>query len=177
MTAKSLSKTTTQEKALANTLNTMDQQIGLPSSAFIAIGSNAKNGKLDARLAQDPQGIKRTLSTETVTTDVHTLGGGLIILRDSYLPGMSCRANGHNTTCFSIDGGLWTGVQTTPGNSTITLNYVNPTTRLEELIGLIGLITLFLAWLALITFRIKPTITRKTNKTLANQIAMTESTV
>ena len=132
---------------------------------------------LSHTLITNPKGIKRTVTTETITTAVRTSRGGLLVLRNSYLPGMTCSVNGHNTTCFGVDGGLWTAVQTTAGNSTVTLNYVNPTTRLEELVGILGSITILLAWLTLAVKKLQSTRTRFTNKPETNQISMAESAI
>ena len=177
MTAHSLSIVASQEKTLADTLKSMNRTIGLGSTAFLAIGTNAKNSTFDTHLATNPKGIKRTVSTETITTAVRTSRGGVLILRDSYLPGMTCNDNGHNTTCFGIDGGIWTAVQTTAGNSTITLNYVNPTTRLEELVGILGSITILLAWITLAGKRIKTSRTRSIRKSTTSQKSMAKSAI
>jgi hypothetical protein len=177
MTAQSLSIATSQEKTLADTLTSMNKTNRLGSTAFLDIGTNAKRSTFDTHLATNPKGIKRTVTTETITTAVRTSRGGLLVLRNSYLPGMTCSVNGHNTTCFGVDGGLWTAVQTTAGNSTVTLNYVNPTTRLEELVGILGSITILLAWLTLAVKKLQSTRTRFTNKPETNQISMAESAI
>ena len=143
--AKKLLVSRSQSQALSNTLQLMDYTTGLPTAVSIVGLSNSH-----ATLATNPQGINREVSTEAVTARIHADSAGLIVMRNSYLPGMSCAANGRRTKCMSVDGGLWTAVYVPRGSSTVNLNYVGFSTRLEIVLTLIGIFGIGLAWLALL---------------------------
>ena len=103
--AKKLLVSRSQSQALGNTLHLIDYATGLPTTVSIVGLSNSH-----ATLATNPQGINREVSTEAVTARIHADSAGLIVMQNSYLPGMSCAANGQRTKCVSVDGGLWTAV-------------------------------------------------------------------
>lgn len=141
--------TGTSTEARNGTLHLMDHTTGLPSTAFVTGGA-----KVNTSLALDPRGLQRSVSTEQITTAVRTTSSGVVILRNSYLPGMSCTVNGKATGCLSVDGGLWTAVHVPRGKSQVHLNYVDNLTKLEFLLALVGSVGVVLAWLVVLAMRL-----------------------
>lgn len=170
--AHEVSPTKTSDEARNKILNLIDRRFGLPPIAYIA--TDLPQDGLS--LASDPVGLQRKVSTEAVTTQVKTSSNGLIILRNSYLSGMTCAVNNRPTTCFSVDGGLWTAVKLPAGKSQVQLNYVDNAIKLEVLIAIIGTTAVSLGWVMLLLIRLcgfgpflTPFLTRKRSSHSATQ--------
>lgn len=142
--AKSIETTSTQKQSLNNTIKTITPNGQLPTTAFI---TDTSTGKI--RLATGIRGIKRTESTEKIITTITTQTKGLVILRNSDLPGISCSVNGQSTKCLSVDGGLWVAVQVPKGTSKVALDYVSGINRAEEYLSAVGLLAILIAWIYL----------------------------
>jgi len=100
-----------------------------------------------ARVASGALGISRRATTESVWLRVKTGSGGVVVLRESFLHGMTCFVNGRPSQCMSADGGLWTAVDVPRGVSVVKLGYVPSSDEICAWITVSGIILLLLAWM------------------------------
>ncbi|KJE77253.1 hypothetical protein FEAC_09650 [Ferrimicrobium acidiphilum DSM 19497] len=116
----------------------------MPKTAYLT------HPKHSVKLADNTRGISRVATTESVVIRVSAKSSGLVILRDTYLPGMTCAVNGQARPCRSVDGGLWVAVRV-PGSgvSSVSLNYTTQLDIWSFRIGVAGLSFVSLLWLVL----------------------------
>ncbi len=113
----------------------------MPATAFLSGPIRATGPVKSAEVAS------RSFSTDSVTIRLHSSNAGMVVLRQSDLPGMSCMVNNVSVGCDAADGGLWTAVHVPQGRSTIRLNYLSGSVAGEFLLAEVGLILLAVAWI------------------------------
>ncbi|MCL5972819.1 MAG: glycosyltransferase family protein [Ferrimicrobium sp.] len=102
------------------------------------------------KLARNTRGISRVATTESVLTRVSAKSSGLVVLRDTYLSGMSCNVNQRERPCYPVDGGLWVAVRLPrPGVSSVTLNYSTRSDIWGFRLCVAGLSLVSLLWIVL----------------------------
>jgi hypothetical protein len=131
-------------KGLNDFLSTLSPSItALSGDAYVTSG--------DSHLvpADGVVGISRAATTQSVTLSVRSASAGLVILRESYEPGMRASVNGNSVPALPVDGGLWTAVSVRRGFSRIDLDYARTADLIEFAVAGVGMVGLLLAWLIL----------------------------
>jgi hypothetical protein len=113
----------------------------MPATAFLSGPIRATRPVTSAEV------VSRSFSSDSVTIRLHSSNAGVVVLRQSDLPGMSCMINNVSVACDAADGGLWTAVHVPQGRSTIRLNYLSGSVAGEFLLAEVGLIFLAVAWI------------------------------
>jgi hypothetical protein len=121
------------------------------STSSAALGRDAYVTTTSARLraTRGVRGMSRRATTETVSITLRSRSTGLVVLRESYQPGVRVRVNGRPVSASPVDGGLWTAVDVGRGVSHVVLDYTTKADLVEFGIAVAGLSALFLAWLGL----------------------------
>jgi hypothetical protein len=112
------------------------------------------------RLALGVSAVSRSATTEEVHVQLHARSGGLVVLRDSYAPGMTVSDNGRQEPALSVDGGLWTALEVPKGTSHVLLDYVTRSDVLEFVACGLGIALLAILWCLLGAFEVRSRIAR-----------------
>ncbi len=151
----SITNTKSTKVALSKVVNAIKKngEAGFVDTAYITDRGAGTNRSITGRnekaiLATNGRLLERTSNTELVVDRVRTSSSGLLILRNTYLPGMYCKVNDNPSPCYPVDGGLWVAVHVPRGVATIKLDYLSRGDLLEFLLEGIGMIALLAAWLA-----------------------------
>jgi len=100
-------------------------------------------------------GLSRTANTQSVTISLRARTGGMVILRETYEPGMRASVDGASASVYPADGGLWTAVAVGPGRSRIVLDYATDADLIEFALAGVGLLCLLIAWCVLALTRLR----------------------
>jgi|GEM_PF-2079753 len=98
------------------------------------------------RSATDASVVSRSATTQAVRLRVRARSAGVVVLRESYSPGMAAVVNGRQERAVPVDGGLWTALEVPAGTSRVTLNYVTAVDVVEFVTCGVGLVLLTLLW-------------------------------
>lgn len=136
---------------VASTTTGLDDFTAKLSTSSTALGHAAYVTSSMAQLkgARGVRGVSRQATSQTVSIRLDSRSGGLVVLRESYEPGVRASVNGRSVRASSVDGGLWTAVHVTGGASEVVLDYATTADLVEFGLAAAGLVALALAWLAL----------------------------
>lgn len=121
------------------------------STSSKIVGTNAYVTTSFSRLraARGVEGVSRRATTQRVSITVRSRSMGLVVLRESYEPGVRASVNGRFVPVSSVDGGLWTAVEVERGVSRVVLDYTTTADVVEFAVTASGTAALVLAWLVL----------------------------
>lgn len=116
---------------------------GLSTDAYVTTSA------AHLRAARGVRGVSRHANTQEVSITAHSSSSGVVVLRESYEPGLRATVDGRATAAMPVDGGLWTAVDVGSGTSDVVLEYTTTADVVEFGFSAAGLALLALLWMAL----------------------------
>ena len=119
------------------------------STATVPLAAYVTSDAVALRAARGATGLWRRSTAQTVTIGVRSRSPGVVVLRETYVPGLRATVDGRSAAASPVDGGLWTAVHVGAGRSRVELEYATTADLVSLWAAVVGLAALAAAWLSL----------------------------